>query len=157
MPQASTLLYHNHISSKLTLGSKPLEILITTTPQNTMSTPAEPTLKATYTNTTKPVSDTTHTHTFTHTISSSQPADSAVESKTAFLSNLRSSTKTLQNEVNAFLTERMEEDKAAAAAIVVEGNGNAKNEKKNKKKGVVVKDDDEEEEENYGEERIDED
>lgn len=42
------------------------------------------------------------------------PADSSnVQEKTAFLSALRANASKLQGELNAFLTQKMEEDKAA--------------------------------------------
>lgn len=56
--------------------------------------------------------------------------------KTAYLSALRSSVVQLQTDVNAFLTQRMDEDKQASAA-----------------NGAEV--DDAKEEENYGEEVVD--
>ncbi|KAL8902689.1 MAG: hypothetical protein Q9207_004456, partial [Kuettlingeria erythrocarpa] len=54
---------------------------------------------------------------------------------TEYLSTLRKSVTRLQDEINAFLTERMEEDKALAA-----------------KAGVKI--DEKKEEENYGEENV---
>ena len=62
-------------------------------------------------------------------------ASPSTKDKTAYLSALRSSVATLQEEVNGFLTAKMEEDKA-----LVSTNG--------------VKVDEKEEEENYGEEVI---
>lgn len=59
--------------------------------------------------------------------------------KTAYLSELRSSTKQLQNDINVFLTQKMEEDKKIVG-----------DEDKRKTK-------DELEEENYGEEPAEED
>lgn len=47
--------------------------------------------------------------------------NSDVEAKTAYLSALRSNVSTLQGDINAFLTQKMEEDKVA------EGGGDAKN------------------------------
>jgi len=64
--------------------------------------------------------------------------------KTAYLSELRSSTRRLQNDINVFLTHKMEEDKAQNGAATTQ-NG----------RGVHPKDD--EEEENYGEERVEDD
>ena len=72
---------------------------------------------------------------FTHTLTAKCPSDASTAEKTAYLSELRSSTKKLQGGVNAFLTERMEEDK----------------------KGAQIKTQDEIEEEKYGEEPVDED
>ncbi|KAI9869505.1 MAG: hypothetical protein M1813_000294 [Trichoglossum hirsutum] len=66
--------------------------------------------------------------------------------KVAYLAALRSSVAKLQEEVNTFLTQQMDEDKAATAAgIADKGKG---------KVGVGV--DDEREEENYGEEVVNE-
>ncbi|KAH0543905.1 hypothetical protein FGG08_001806 [Glutinoglossum americanum] len=65
--------------------------------------------------------------------------------KTAYLASLRSSVAKLQEEINTFLTQKMDEDKAATATGIV-GNG----------KGKAVLDD-EREEENYGEEAVNED
>jgi hypothetical protein len=65
------------------------------------------------------------------------PKDFSVEQKTAFLSQLRQSVVRLQEDVNAFLTQKMEEDKADA----VKGGQNLNDVK---------------EEENYGEEVVDE-
>ena len=58
------------------------------------------------------------------------------EGKTAYLSELRGSVAKLQGDINAFLTEKIEEDKALAAMA-----------------GQKV--DDKKEEENYGEEGAD--
>lgn len=60
----------------------------------------------------------------------------STEEKTAYLSALRSAVTKLQEDVNIFLTQKMEEDKGAAAVST----------------GKV---DDKREEENYGEEIID--
>lgn len=77
-------------------------------------------------------------HTFSHDL----PCPSAdAKAKAEYLSNLRKSARSLQDEVNAFLTKKMEEDKAIAASSGTE-----------KKKAK-----DEEEEENYGEEKGEED
>lgn len=72
------------------------------------------------------------THAFFHNLPT--PAASNVTDKSAYLSALRSKTADLQGEVNAFLTQKMEEDAKAA-----EGAG-----KRSKKE--------EREEEMYGEE-----
>lgn len=58
-----------------------------------------------------------------------------VKEKTAFLSEVRSNTKALQEQMNSFLTQKMEEDKV----------------------GNITVTKDEEEEENYGEEKVEED
>lgn len=62
----------------------------------------------------------------------------ATKDKCAYLSALRASVVRLQDEVNQFLTEKMEEDKAKASS---DG----------------LKEDDRQAEENYGEEIVDED
>ncbi|KAL8717695.1 MAG: hypothetical protein Q9225_005085 [Loekoesia sp. 1 TL-2023] len=71
--------------------------------------------------------------TFTHSLPSA--ATTSTAEKTQYLSTLRQSVTKLQDEVNAFLTEKMEEDKALAV-----------------KAGVKV--DEKKEEENYGEENV---
>lgn len=64
----------------------------------------------------------TDQHNFSHPLRAPLPEDyspldpTSVEAKTAYLSELRSSTKNLQDEINAFLTQKMEEEKATAAA-----------------------------------------
>jgi hypothetical protein len=52
------------------------------------------------------------THTFSHTLPS--PSATNVTEKTAYLSTLRSKSAELQSEINAFLTQKMEEDVKAA-------------------------------------------
>ncbi|PYH31001.1 uncharacterized protein BO87DRAFT_429175 [Aspergillus neoniger CBS 115656] len=69
--------------------------------------------------------------TFEHSISSPLPSADAVPQKLV---------PTLQNDINVFLTERMEEDKKAAEA-----------------QGQKVSDKEAKEEENYGEEVVEED
>lgn len=91
------------------------------------STPAE--LKAEYTTTTS-------SKTFSHPLPSC--VTGSTKEKSAYLSALRASVVRLQDEVNVFLTVRMEEDKAMASLAGVKG-------------------DDRKEEENYGEEVVDED
>lgn len=59
----------------------------------------------------------------------------STEEKTAYLSSLRSAVTKLQEEVNAFLTQKMNEDKDAAAAPTGES-------------------DEKKQEENYGEEIV---
>ena len=66
------------------------------------------------------------------------PSEPSTKEKTAYLSGLRSSVVTLQEDVNAFLTVKMEEDKTLASP-----------------KGLKV--DEKKEEENYGEEVVEED
>ena len=66
--------------------------------------------------------------------------------KTAYLSELRSSTKKLQEEINVFLTRKMEEEKAAASSGIKNQGGTAVDRAKEEK-----------EEENYGEEIVEDD
>ncbi|KAI4100716.1 MAG: hypothetical protein LQ339_005394 [Xanthoria mediterranea] len=68
------------------------------------------TLTATYTSPTT-------IQTFTHPLPSS--STTSLAQKTAYLSNLRQSMTKLQDEVNASLTKKMEEDKALAAKVGV--------------------------------------
>jgi hypothetical protein len=101
------------------------------------------TLSATYTNSsTSPPT----THQFSHPISAPIPTSSstAVKDKTAYLCDLRKSTKRLQDEVNIFLTQKMEEDKLHAI----------KNGHDGQEKDAGTKTADEAEEENYGEEGV---
>ena len=78
----------------------------------------------------------TATKTFTHSLPSASNA--STKEKTNYLSALRKSVVKLQDEVNGFLTTKMEEDKALAGS---EG----------------TKADDRAEEENYGEENVEDD
>lgn len=78
---------------------------------------------------------------FEKPLPSAAPIDT--KSKVAFLSDLRASTKQLQDDVNTFLTAKMEDDKAANSSLP-DGGGI-------KKTNVR----DEEEEEHYGEEKVD--
>ncbi|RAK97921.1 Gon7-domain-containing protein [Aspergillus ibericus CBS 121593] len=109
----------------------PLANTITTT---TMSTP---TLHAIY-------SAPQQTHTFEQTITSPLPSNdadpSAVPAKVTYLAELRKLVSTIQNDINVFLTERMEDDKKAAEA-----------------QGQKVSEKEAKEEENYGEEVVEED
>ena len=73
------------------------------------------------------------THAFSHTLPS--PSANKVSEKTAYLSTLRSKSAELQSEINAFLTQKMEEDVKAA-----EGSSSKRSKKE------------EREEEMYGEE-----
>ena len=76
------------------------------------------------------------TRTFKHPL---PPASNkSTEVKTMYLSALRKSVVELQDEVNGFLTTKMEEDKALAAS-------------------AGMKADDKVEEENYGEEKVEDD
>lgn len=76
----------------------------------------------------------TTTKTFTHPLPAA--SNTSIQDKTNYLSALRKSVAKLQDEVNGFLTTKMEEDKALA-------------------EGAGVKIDDKMEEENYGEEKED--
>ena len=78
----------------------------------------------------------TTTQTFTHSLPVASNA--STKEKTNYLSALRRSVVNLQEEVNGFLTTKMEEDKALAATA-----------------GMKV--DDKAEEENYGEEKVEDD
>lgn len=82
--------------------------------------PPPPTLSATY-------NSPTTSQTFTHPLPSTKE-------KTAYLSALRKSVTQLQEDVNTFLTSKMEEDKALAGEKM----------------------DEKAEEENYGEEKVEE-
>lgn len=84
----------------------------------------------------------THTFTIPQQPTTTNPS-TKTQAQTAHLSALRASTKQLQSDINAFLTQKMEEDKAAAAS-------NANDKKSGKSR-------DEEEEENYGEETVEDD
>ena len=75
----------------------------------------------------------TSSETFAHTLPSASVA--STEEKTAYLSALRKSVVKLQEDINGFLTTKMEEDKALSASA-----------------GIKV--DDKAEEDNYGEERV---
>lgn len=83
------------------------------------------------------------TQTFDQPLPSAQPTDTA--SKIAYLAQLRRSTKQLQDQVNAFLTAKMEEDRAASSSAADAGSSST----------AKSKAPDEEEEENYGEEKVD--
>lgn len=73
---------------------------------------------------------------FSHTLPSC--TTTSTKEKSVYLSALRASVVRLQDEVNIFLTDKMEEDKTLAALVGVKG------------------DDDQKDEENYGEEVVDE-
>ena len=77
----------------------------------------------------------TSSETFVHTLPSASAA--STKAKTAYLSALRMSVLKLQEDVNGFLTTKMEEDKTLAAS-------------------AGIKADDKAEEDNYGEERVEE-
>jgi Gon7 family len=78
---------------------------------------------------------------FTHGLSAKCSPKATVSETTAYLSELRSGTKTMQENINKFLTEKMEEDKTREAST----------------KSTKTKGQDEVEEENYGEEPAEED
>ena len=78
----------------------------------------------------------TETKTFIHPLPSA--ATTSTKEKTTYLSALRKSVIQLQEEVNGFLTTKMEEDKALATRV-----------------GMKI--DDQAEEENYGEEKVEDD
>ncbi|PWY96265.1 hypothetical protein BO94DRAFT_3982 [Aspergillus sclerotioniger CBS 115572] len=78
------------------------------------------------------------THTFEHPITTTHPT--SVATKVTYLAELRKLVPNIQNDINVFLTERMEEDKKAAEA-----------------QGQAVSDKEVKEEENYGEEVVEED
>ncbi|KAB8266079.1 Gon7 family-domain-containing protein [Aspergillus pseudonomiae] len=84
------------------------------------------------------------TQTFEHSISSPLPSTDLsaenVQIKVAYLSELRKLVPNLQNDINVFLTERMEEDKKLAEA-----------------QGRQISEQERKEEENYGEEVVEED
>lgn len=79
---------------------------------------------------------------FTHTAVLPEFGANDVSQRVAYLAALRKETASLQERINAELTQRMEDDKAAAG----DANGNKKQ-----------KTDDLAEEENYGEEVVEED
>ena len=82
----------------------------------------------------------TSTHTFSSALPA-LPASDKVQEKTDYLSSLRTNISKLQDDVNTFLTQKMEEDKAAEGA----GAGGKRSK------------DEEREEEMYGEEDAGED
>ena len=69
-------------------------------------------MSSTNTNLTANYASPSGTHTFSHTLPSSSATN--VTEKTAYLSTLRSKSAELQSEINAFLTQKMEEDVKAA-------------------------------------------
>lgn len=78
---------------------------------------------------------------FSQQLSAKCPPNASTAQKTAYLSELRASTKKLQENINTFLTAKMEQDKARDA----------------REKGAKAKTRDEIEEEQYGEEVVEED
>ncbi|KAF4548223.1 Hypothetical protein D9617_30g011270 [Elsinoe fawcettii] len=74
-------------------------------------------------------------HNFEIPLTSVAEANGSTGAKTDYLSNLRSKTSKLQDDINVFLTQKMEEDKAASATA-----------------GQKSKVDEDKEEEMYGEE-----
>ena len=104
------------------------------------------TLSATYTNSsTSPPT----IHPFSYPISAPIPpsGSTSIKDKTAYLCDLRKSAKRLQDEVNIFLTQKMEEDKLQAMKNGPDG--------QEKEAGTMTAD--EVEEENYGEEGVEDD
>lgn len=83
----------------------------------------------------------TSSHKFEHLVAA--PVANDAPSKQIYFTDLRASAKQLQNEINVFLTSKMEEDKLQS------------NQEANKQAAIKSKDEDEEE--NYGEERPEED
>ena len=75
---------------------------------------------------------------FSHSIAS--PSAREPTSKAAYLGDLRLKTNTMQDEINHFLTTKMEEDKTVSAAATTNG-----------------KPRDVQEEEDYGEQKVDQD
>ncbi len=102
-------------------------------PPNTPKSPAA-VLRATYTSSTQQRQQ----HTFTHPLISSTHTDGTL-AKTAYLSELRAAVSVLQDQVNVFLTTKMQEDRLG----VGERDGGDERDLK--------------EEENYGEEVVDDD
>ncbi|KAI9804646.1 MAG: hypothetical protein M1833_006721 [Piccolia ochrophora] len=85
-------------------------------------------------------SPTSATTSFTHPLgAASTSSDPSAGEKAAYLAELRAHVTKLQQELNVFLTEKMEEDKAAAAKL-----------------GSVARFDEGKEEEGYGEEEEEE-
>lgn len=103
------------------------------------NTAISPTIKATY------VSLTT-TETFEKPLILFTKTTEDSNRKATYLNSLRLSTKQLQNDLNGFLTAKMEEDKAAATKST-----------SSNPHSQASKPQDEEEEENYGEEKVEED
>ncbi|KAJ9619223.1 hypothetical protein H2203_008552 [Taxawa tesnikishii (nom. ined.)] len=103
------------------------------------SEPSAPSLTATYAS---PVTTQTFSSALPSLPAPGSEKTSSVEEKSAYLSALRLKVSELQNDVNSFLTQKMEEDKAREA----EGRGDAAG-----GKSVRIKDEDREEE-MYGEE-----
>ncbi|KAK2756795.1 hypothetical protein FQN54_005241 [Arachnomyces sp. PD_36] len=100
-------------------------------------------LNATYTSPSHPLDN---PHTFHRPLASSlglsRPSEpGSTQAKTAYLSELRVATTELQAEINEFLTQRMEEDKAAAAT----GEGGGEREKKEEEKYMEGGDEEEDE------------
>lgn len=92
---------------------------------------------------------------------SSSSATQTTAERIAHLSFLRSSTKALQQEINVYLTAKMEEDKIAAARAAEEGEinnqaGEAGGQKANGRKGNS-KGNEDRQEELYGEETLEDD
>jgi len=69
-------------------------------------------------------------HTFTSPLSSIAAANESTKSKTAYMTDLRSRTSQLQDDVNAYLTQRMEEDKAREGGVVGKKSKSARDEER---------------------------
>ena len=80
----------------------------------------------------------TSTQTFSSPLSATPTSQSSVQEKSQYLADLRANVSQMQDDINSFLTKKMDEDKAAQ-----EGQSSAK--------------DEEREEQMYGEENVDED
>jgi hypothetical protein len=109
-----------------------------------MPDPAKVTLHATYTSPSE-------SKIFSNLLSApprSSHSPTAVKDKVNYLSELRASTKQLQEDINAFLTQKMEEDRLGVAVAgqkdVVGGTGKEKMGEEKTKEELL--------EENYGEE-----
>jgi hypothetical protein len=113
-------------TSPLHHSTTPLSILLHLPFSTEYTIVAMPNLTATYT------ASASDSKIFEHA-QAACPKTPSTEERTIYIASLRSNLSTLQDQVNAFLTEKMEEDKSAAVAAV----------------------NDEKEEENYGEEVVD--
>ena len=113
----------------------------------TMASLAKHTISATYTSPSQQKA-------FSISISTPVPSPTsptAVRDKVAYLSELRASTKQLQEDINVFLTQKMEEDKVSVA-IAGGKNGGGETDRRGEEEEVSRKSKEEIEEEKYGEE-----
>ncbi|KAG8531219.1 uncharacterized protein KY384_004577 [Bacidia gigantensis] len=83
---------------------------------------------------------------FTHTLPSATASTASTEKKTAYLHELKGAVGKLQGEINEFLTDKMEQDKAAEK----EGTGNTRSVDENKAEETYGEEDVEGEEEGLG-------